>query len=77
MSVRVVVAAVVLLIGGLATPSARADIYQYTDADGVVHFTNSRPRHGKHPWKKVMKTDPAYGKAAARRGNCERCDIVP
>lgn len=78
MSVRVVAAAAALLIGGLVAPPAHADIYQYTDADGVVHFTNSRPRgHGSKRWKKVMKTDPAYGKAAAHRGSCERCDVVP
>ena len=28
-----------LLVGGVAA----ADIYQYSDADGVLHFTNSRP----------------------------------
>jgi hypothetical protein len=26
---------------------ARADIYQYTDADGTVHFTNTRPPNGQ------------------------------
>ena len=26
---------------------ARADIFQYTDAEGVVHFTNSRPANGQ------------------------------
>jgi soluble lytic murein transglycosylase-like protein len=36
------VAAVTLLHGG-----ARADIYKYVDAEGVVHFTNSRPGNGQ------------------------------
>jgi soluble lytic murein transglycosylase-like protein len=35
---------VVLL--GVAT-DARADIFQYTDADGTVHFTNTRPANGQ------------------------------
>ena len=29
---------------GLAAPAARADLYQWTDADGVTHYTNVRPR---------------------------------
>jgi soluble lytic murein transglycosylase-like protein len=33
----------VLVLGG----DARADIYQYTDAEGVIHFTNSRPANGQ------------------------------
>lgn len=69
-----VLGAVLLLAAGLA----RADIYSYTDADGVVHFTNVTPR-GKDArrWKRVVKESPDYGKAAARRGDCERCDVVP
>jgi len=67
----------VLLAGGGAV--ARADIYSWTDADGVVHYTNLRPRGaGKKKWKKVMDEAPDAGsKAAARRGDCERCDVVP
>jgi hypothetical protein len=58
--------------------SAAADVYRYVDAEGVVHFTNSKPRgKDRRKWKRVMKTDPGYGKAAARRGSCERCDVVP
>lgn len=58
----------------LPKPSA-ADVYSWTDADGVVHFTNQRPRGGK--WKKVMDSAPPPGsKAAAQRGGCPRCDKV-
>lgn len=32
-----------LLATGLVTPAARADIYTYTDENGVIHFTNVRP----------------------------------
>jgi soluble lytic murein transglycosylase-like protein len=64
-----------LLVGGVA----RADIYQWTDADGVIHFTNIKPKgKGKAKWKKVMDEQPERGsKASARRGTCERCDVVP
>jgi hypothetical protein len=31
----------------LVASDSRADIYQYTDADGVVHFTNTRPANGQ------------------------------
>ena len=56
---------------------AQADIYSYTDADGVVHFTNVRPKKARaNKWKRVIKEGTA-GKAAALRGKCERCDRVP
>jgi hypothetical protein len=32
---------------GTLSSDARADIYRYTSADGVVHFTNSRPANGQ------------------------------
>lgn len=70
-------AVVALVVLGAGSPVASADIYSYTSADGVVHFTNIKPRgKGRGKWKKVMD-DGAVGKAAARRGSCDRCDAVP
>jgi soluble lytic murein transglycosylase-like protein len=65
-------------LAGAGAGSAHADIYSYTDADGIVHFTNLKPR-GKRsgPWRKVVGEAARVGKAAARRGSCERCDSVP
>lgn len=59
----------------VASP-ALADIYSYTDANGVIHFTNVKPR-GKSArrWKKVI-SERGVGKAAARRGGCQGCDRV-
>ncbi len=58
---------------------AAADIYSWTDAEGVIHFTNIPPKgKGKGKWKKVMDETPSAGsKASAHRGACERCDVVP
>ena len=41
----------------LAAPPAVADIFSYTDADGTIHFTNSRPK-GKErgKYKVYLKT---------------------
>jgi soluble lytic murein transglycosylase-like protein len=64
-------AAVAMVAPGIAV----ADIYSYTDAHGVIHFTNIKPRRGGK-WKRVVK-ESAVGKAAARRGGCTRCDTVP
>jgi soluble lytic murein transglycosylase-like protein len=68
-----------VLVAGLALFAAlpaRADIYTFTDADGVVHFTNITPKGaGQGKWKKIYKTGP--GKAGAVRGDCARCDVVP
>jgi soluble lytic murein transglycosylase-like protein len=69
------VPALVLLVVCVAG-SARADIYTFTDKDGVIHFTNIEPRSGeRRKWKVLYKTGP--GKAAAVRGTCDRCDRVP
>jgi soluble lytic murein transglycosylase-like protein len=68
--VRIAFALVVLVgLGALAY----ADVYSYTDEDGVIHFTNIRPRGAK--WKKVLDSAPPKdSKAAAER--CARCDKV-
>jgi hypothetical protein len=69
-----------VVVGLLRPPPAAADIYTYTDADGVVHFTNIKPKgkdRGKS-WKRIIVEDPDRGtKAAAARGGCPRCDAVP
>jgi soluble lytic murein transglycosylase-like protein len=73
---RVLLALTLLAAFAAVAAPARADIYSYTDANGVVHFTNIEPRgQGSGRWKKIYKTGP--GKAGARRGGCERCDVVP
>jgi soluble lytic murein transglycosylase-like protein len=83
--VRVAVIPIVLMVAlvgsALVAPSpvAVADIYSWTDAEGVVHFTNIAPRGaGRGKWRKVMTQEPEKGsKAGAQRGDCERCDAVP
>jgi len=68
-----------MLVLGLAMlPGVPAfgDMYQYTDKDGVVHFTNIQPRDGA--WKKVLTSEPDRGtKQATQRGSCPACDKVP
>jgi soluble lytic murein transglycosylase-like protein len=50
----------------LAGPAAHADVYSYTDSDGVIHFTNVRPRgKGAHHYKVIMREAPLR---AARKG---------
>jgi len=38
---------IALCVSALVGGDARADIYKYTDADGVVHFTNIKPKGGQ------------------------------
>jgi hypothetical protein len=74
------------LAGVLVCLEARADIYSYEDANGVVHFTNVQPpKGGGHRWKVLYKTGP--GRAAYISGSApptsfagcavSRADVVP
>jgi len=55
--------------------SAFADVYSWTDEEGVAHFTNMKPKGNK--WRKVLSSEPEKGsKAAAQRGSCPRCDKI-
>src|SRR5690242_2167337 len=57
----------VMLVVAFAS-HAVADIYSFTDEEGVVHFTNMKPRGGK--WTKVLDTAPEPGsKASLARGS--------
>ena len=58
----------------LASDAAEADVYSWTDKDGVVHFTNVKPRgSGSGQWKKVVSGEPMRGsKASAQRGSSTR-----
>ena len=68
-------AVTVACVIGLAA-LARADVYTWTDDEGVAHFTNMKPHGGK--WQKVLDSPaPPGSKAAAQRGSCPRCDKVP
>jgi soluble lytic murein transglycosylase-like protein len=70
----------------LLASTARADIYSYEDANGVVHFTNvPPPKGGGHRWRTLYKAGP--GKATSVSGaapptsfaGCavSRADVVP
>ena len=64
------------VVAALAIGTAAADIYTYTDDEGVVHFTNLKPKG--RGWKKLIAEKPRKGtKAAAERGACKGCDAVP
>ena len=71
-------AAIVAACLAMTATDSQADIYSYLDANGVMHFTNTKPRgRGKKRWKRILKQAPDRSKAAARRGKCARCDVVP
>ena len=48
-----------------AAPDARADIYQYEGADGVLHFTNQAPTKSA-PWKLYAKSKDGGALAKGR-----------
>lgn len=56
------------LAGGLfAAPSARADIYTYTDANGIVHYSNSPPPRQRGV-RRIRTPERATPAAPAARG---------
>jgi hypothetical protein len=64
-----------VVVIALLASLARADIYTYTDKDGVIHFTNiDPPSSERKEWKTLYKTGPS-GKSSAER--CKDCDRVP
>jgi soluble lytic murein transglycosylase-like protein len=69
---------VTLVASGAAASAARADIWSYTDGQGVAHYTNVPPRgKGAKKWKRAVRIRGGAGKDTARRGACEGCDLVP
>jgi soluble lytic murein transglycosylase-like protein len=68
--------ALVALVVVVCGSQVHADVYSWTDNDGVAHFTNMKPSGGGK-WKKVLDSAaPVGSKAAAQRGSCPRCDKV-
>jgi len=51
-------------VSAVVSSIARADIYQFTDDDGVVHYTNVPERKGKAAWKRLYHVDKS-GKPTA------------
>lgn len=53
----------IVAIPVVASPSARADIYTYTDENGVIHFTNTPPRQRRGVRVAVRAREPRPGDA--------------
>jgi soluble lytic murein transglycosylase-like protein len=53
----------------LSAAQARADIFQFTDADGVVHYTNVQPRN--NGWRRLYRSDDSP------RGNSSSSTVTP
>lgn len=51
------ISGVALLLSAAPISRARADIFQFTDADGVVHYTNVQPRN--NGWRRLYRSDDA------------------
>jgi S1-C subfamily serine protease len=55
---RLVQLLLAVAISGLLVPRAQADIFQYIDGDGVVHYTNQQPRDPNAPtWRRIYSGD--------------------
>lgn len=55
---------------------ARADIFQYTDDDGVVHFTNVRPQRSRG-WRTVIRGGDGPERTSATRDRVPARDRSP
>jgi len=56
----------------LAVGPVRADIYHFTDGDGVVHYTNVQPRGGA--WRRLYHSDEDGKPTAALSSNERKLD---
>src|SRR5512134_2096786 len=66
--IAILASAIMLLLLGISP--ARADIYRYVDANGVVHFTNA-PQYTNKPSKKswaFYRKERRTGKVASSGG---------
>jgi soluble lytic murein transglycosylase-like protein len=63
-----------LLVVALGAPDSHADVWKYTDADGVVHFTNIKPKgKKKKKWKRVIRSESSSESSSSS----SRADVVP
>lgn len=67
-----VLTALGLLLSTVWAVRARADIFQLTDANGVVHYTNVQP-HGTG-WRRVYRSDEPSREAATGRVQARKLD---
>ncbi|MBK8171642.1 MAG: lytic transglycosylase domain-containing protein [Sandaracinaceae bacterium] len=73
---RGICAMLLIAVTTFAPRLARADIYQFTDSDGVVHYTNVRPRSAG--WRVVIHGDaPGPERATASRDRIPARDRSP
>jgi hypothetical protein len=72
-----IVLAVALLALAIAVGSAAADIYTFTDDEGVVHFTNLKPKRQGLEEADRRHAGARLARPSADRGGCARCDAVP
>jgi len=69
-----------LVLFNAPADKARADIFQFTDADGVVHYTNVQPRNGG--WKRLYRSDdspyaPVYEAAEEMNRRADAMSVGP
>ncbi len=65
------------LAGMLAGAGARADVYTYTDADGVVHYTNVPSHNGFQLIFALLKAEAADNRAKASPQTGRAAEFAP